>query len=265
VVATAHRADVLDVPARGAAARAQVGAAVTSIDQVTTVSARIRAAAEALGRPRRPIAVVPNGADTRVFLPRDRSQARARLGVPDDGPVVTYVGKLEPRKGVGDLIAAMGLLTRRPGGAPLLLAAGVGRLRDELGAQAAALGVADRVRFVGKVAHEEVAWWMAAGDVFVLPSLSEGLPTVVCEAMSCARPTVATAVDGTPEIVEDGETGLLVPPRDPEALAGALARVLEEPGLAERMGARALQVGRERYTWGANARRMAELYAELAA
>jgi teichuronic acid biosynthesis glycosyltransferase TuaC len=265
VVATAHRADVLDVPARGPAARDQVARAIDAIDRTVTVSHAIREAPEALGRPRRPVAVVPNGADDRVFVPRSTAEARAHLGLELEGPVVSYVGKLVPRKGVDVLVEAMGILARRPSGAPTLLAAGIGEMRPALERRAAELGVADRIRFVGKVAHDDVAWWMAAGDVFVLPSFSEGLPTVVCEAMNCGRATVATAVDGTPEIVRDGETGLLVPPRDAAALAAALGRVLDEPGLAARMGERALAIGRAEYTWRANARRMTEIYAELVA
>jgi glycosyltransferase involved in cell wall biosynthesis len=177
--------------------------------------------------------------------------------------VVSYVGKLVPRKGVDALIEALGLLAQRPGGAPLLAAVGIGEMRPALEARVRELGLGDRVRFAGKVAHDEVAWWIAAGDVFVLPSLSEGLPTVVCEAMACARPVVATAVDGTPEIVEEGETGFLVPPRDPAALAAALGRVLDDPALAARLGARALERALADYTWAANAERMTALYAAL--
>lgn len=265
VVATAHRADVLDVPARGPRSRAQVAEAIQEIDQVCAVSAAIGAAADALATPRRPVAVVPNGADTTVFTPRPVAEARARLGLPDGERIVTYVGKLVPRKGVDTLIEAMGLLARRPGGAPLLVAGGIGEMREGLERRAAELGVADRVRFVGKVPHDDVGWWMAAGDLFVLPSLSEGLPTVVCEAMNCGRPVVATAVDGTPEIVRDGVTGLLVPPRQPAALADALAAVLDDPDRAARMGAEALRLGRELYTWDANARRMTELYETVTA
>ena len=265
VVATAHRADVLDVPARGPRSRAQVADAVARIDQVCAVSAAIGEAAAALAAPRRPVAVVPNGADTRVFAPRGAAEARARLGLPADGPIVSYVGKLVPRKGVDTLVEAMGVLARRPEGAPLLVAAGIGEMQPDLERRAAELGVAGRVRFVGKVAHDDVGWWMAAGDLFVLPSLSEGLPTVVCEAMNCGRAVVATAVDGTPEIVRDGRTGLLVPPGDAPALADALARVLHEPGLARAMGAEALRIGRAEYTWEANARTMTGIYEALTA
>ena len=204
---------------------------------------------------------MPNGADTRTFTPGPAAEARARLGLPDDGPIVSYVGKLVPRKGVDTLVEAMGLLARRPQGAPLLVAAGIGEMRPALERRAAELGIADRVRFVGKIGHDEVGWWMAAGDLFVLPSLSEGLPTVVCEAMNCGRPVVATAVDGTPEIVRDGETGLLVPPSDAPALAGGARRACwttrtSRGGWARRPCAS----GRETYTWEANARRMTEIY-----
>lgn len=263
VVATAHRADVLDVPAQGPRSRRRVEEAVSAIDQVCAVSRAIADAAEGLAVPRRPVAVVPNGADTAVFMPRDAADARRRLGVPDDGPVVSYVGKLVPRKGVDHLVEAMGILGRRPGGAPRLVAAGIGELREGLERRAADLGVADRIHWLGKLPHDEVGWAMSSGDAFVLPSLSEGLPTVVCEAMNCGLPVVATAVDGTPEAVRDGETGLLVPPRDPAALAEALGRLLDDAELRGRMGQAALRIGREEYTWDANARRMSAIYEGL--
>ena len=266
VLATAHRADVIDLPARSAALRERVRQAVESIDQIVTVSRAIQGEAESCGTPRRPVQVVANGADTSVFMPHDMAEARARLGLPADDRVVTYVGKLVPRKGVDVLIEAMGLLAaRRDGGAPFLVMAGIGELREALEARARELGVGDRIRFVGKIPHDDVAWYMAAGEFFVLPSHSEGLPTVCCEALNCARPVVATAVDGTPEIVRHEDTGLLVPAGDAEALAAALGRMLDEPGLRDRLADRALAVGRDEYTWAANARRNAELYAELVA
>lgn len=264
VVATAHRADVLDVPARSPADAARVGEAVEMVDQICAVSRVVADAAENLGRPRRPIRVVANGADAENCRPWLASECRAQFDLPRSGQLVSYVGKLVPRKGVDTLIEAMGLLAARPQGAPFLAAAGVGELRESLLARAAELGIADRVTFPGKVDHTQVGRWMSAGDVFVLPSLSEGLPTVVCEAMNCGIPVVATAVDGTPEIVRDGQTGILVPPRDPRALADALARVLDEPGTRAAMGMEALRVGRAEYTWQANARTMQQIYAEVA-
>ena len=263
VLATAHRADVLDVPARGGAQRTQVEQAVAWVDQVVAVSRAMRAACEGLATPRRDVVVVPNGADTRVFFPRERADARRRLGLPLDDRIVTFVGVLTPRKGIDTLFEAMGILARDPGGAPLLVVVGIGELRDTLEARARALGIGPRIRFVGKVPHDDVALWMAAGDVFCLPSLSEGLPTVVCEAMACGRAVVATAVDGTPEIVDDGATGLLVPPRNADALAAALRRVLGDDTLRARFEAEALTRATSTYTWAANARAHVGLYEAL--
>lgn len=263
VLGTAHRADVIDLPTRSAAFADQVREAVESIDQIATVSRAIREAAEAAGRPVRPIEVVPNGADTAVFFPRDRGEARRRLGIPEDGPVISYVGKLVPRKGVDVLIEAMGMLRDRMRPLPLLVAAGIGEMRDGLEARCRELGIADRVRFVGKIPHDDVAWYMAAGDVFVLPSYSEGLPTVACEALNCGVPMVATAVDGTPEIVRHEQTGLLVPAGEAPPLADALERVLTDHALRARLAQTAARVGRDEYTWDANARHTARLYEEL--
>jgi len=263
VLATAHRADVIDVPARSDQLRQRVTQAIDSVEQIATVSDAIRRETEALGSPRRPVEVVPNGADTRVFFPRDRVAARAALGVPTDCPTISYVGKLVPRKGVGDLIEAMGILAADDRPTPTLVAAGIGELRDQLGRRVTELGLDRHVRFVGKVPHERVAEVICAGDVFVLPSLSEGLPTVVCEAMACGRPVVATAVDGTPEIVRDPTTGRLVPPRAPEALAAALADVLSDSDAARRMGNEAHRIALEAYTWDANAALTERLYARI--
>lgn len=262
-VGTAHRADVLDVPAQGAKARMRVAEAIQTLDAVVTVSRAIGDAADAIARPRRPITVVPNGADAQVFMPRDHAEARRRLGIPPEGPVISYVGKLVPRKGVDTLVEAMGILAARSAGAPRLVMAGIGGMREPLEQRAAELGVADRITWLGKVPHDDVGWVMSAGDVFVLPSLSEGLPTVVCEAMACGLPVVATAVDGTPEIVDDPATGLLVQPHDAGGLAAALARVLDHPDMARAMAAEALRRSEAEYTWAANARRMEQVYAQV--
>lgn len=259
VLATAHRADVLDVPARGGAQREQVVEAVAGIDQIVAVSQAMRRACEQLAQPRREVAVVPNGADARVFFPRDRGETRSELGLPQDERIITFVGVLTPRKGIDTLIEAMGRLADDPH-PPLLVVAGTGELRESLDTRIAELGIEDRVRFVGKVPHDDVAKWMAAGDVFCLPSLSEGLPTVVCEAMACGRAVVATAVDGTPEIVDDGATGYLVPPTDPVALAGALRRVLDDPETRAGFEAEALRRSQATYTWAANAAAHIPLY-----
>ena len=159
----------------------------------------------------------------------------------------------------------MGILARRPEGAPALVMAGIGEMRGPAEARARELGIEGRITWLGKVPHDDVGWVMSAGDVFVLPSLSEGLPTVVCEAMACGLPVVATAVDGTPEIVDDPTTGLLVQPKDPVGLAAALARVMGDAALRAAMGAEALRRSEADYTWAANAARMEDVYRRVIA
>ena len=117
---------------------------------------------------------------------------------------------------------------------------GDGELRDQLGADADRLGVADRVTFVGF--RRDMDALLGACDLVVLPSLYEGLPLALIEAMAAGRAVVATDIGGTRELVMDGETGILVPPRDPTALAGAVQRVVGDDALARRLGS----AGRER-------------------
>ena len=222
-VATAHRADVLDLPARSDRWRATVAGAVGAVDQVVSVSRAIGRAAEALGRPRRPVRVVPNGADPGIFAPRDPAVARARLGLPGGEPIVTYVGRLSRRKGVDTLVEAMGILGRRPTGAPLLAmvgegaAGGAGRARAGPGGRGP-----DPLRRQGAPRRGAVVDGggrrLRAGEPQRGPA-DRGL-----RGHGRGRPVVATAVDGTPEIVDHGHTGRLVPPGDPPALAEALGR-----------------------------------------
>ncbi len=209
---------------------------------------------------------VPNGADTRVFQPRAAAEARARLGVPDDGPVISFVGKLVPRKGVDTLIEAMGILGRRPGGAPLLVAAGIGEMREGLERRAAELGVGDRVRFVGKVAHDEVGWWMAAGDLFVLPSLSEGLPDRGLRGDELRPPGGGHggrrhARDRPRRRDRHPGAAERRPARWPRRSRGSSTTPRSPPA----MGEAALRIGRAEYTWEANARTMTGVYEELTA
>jgi glycosyltransferase involved in cell wall biosynthesis len=127
----------------------------------------------------------------------------------------------------------------------------------------AELGLTDSVRFAGKVAHEDVGAWIGASDVLVLPSLSEGLPTVICEAMVAGRAVIATAVGGTPELVDHGVTGLLIPPSNVPALADALRAVLETPGRAAQMGDTAGRRAHDTLTWEVVAQQIESVYRDV--
>ncbi|OQW35083.1 MAG: hypothetical protein A4E19_01810 [Nitrospira sp. SG-bin1] len=150
-----------------------------------------------------------------------------------EGPVLLTVARLMTQKGHRFLIQALpGLLAEWPSLVCFIVGEGDGRetLRD----LAREEGVEQSCRFVGP--RNDVVDWYAAADVVVLPSLSEGFPFVVLEALAMSRPVVATHVNGVPEIIRDGTTGLLVPPRDPHALETAIRKVLRDPGWAACLG-----------------------------
>lgn len=170
--------------------------------------------------------VVPLGVDHRRFLPPS---------APYDGPpTLLFVGKLRYYKGVDTLLEA---LTELPG--VYLEMVGEGPMRDEWAAQAARLGLADRVRFRGEVADTELPGWYHRAHIFVLPAnaRAEAFGTVLLEAMASGLPCVTTEVgSGTSWVVQDGVTGRVVPPRTPQALAGAIRQLLDSPDLRIEMG-----------------------------
>lgn len=179
---------------------------------------------------------VRNGCDTSVFRLADRAAARARLGLDAESEVVVFVGWLAPTKGLRELVdAVIRLAAAHP--RLQLFCIGEGALQSELEARALNAGLADRIHFLGRRTSLEVASWLAAADVFCLPSYAEGCPNAVIEALACGRPVVATNVGGIPELV-DSESGILVAPQDSEALAQALSEALsrrwEEAGISQR-------------------------------
>lgn len=191
------------------------------------------------------VETVYNGIDRRQLVStRDRAAMRRALAV-GDGPLVVVVARLTPPKGHRYLIDAIALLRQRW---PTLycVCVGEGELQESLQAYAVVKGMVDRCWFVG--ATNCVADWYEAADVVVLPSLSEGFPFVVLEALAMAKPLVATKVNGVPEAIEHGQTGLLVDPRDAEGLARAIEVVLEQPELAEKMGRAGSAIVQERFT-----------------
>jgi glycosyltransferase involved in cell wall biosynthesis len=219
-----HGSD-LNVLSELPAVRRKLQAALPRADRVVAVSRGLAEKAQALGvRPER-IAIVPNGVDRRLFQPRDRGAARRALGL-GDRPLILYVGRLEPAKGTGDLLAAFQqLAATRPDPVLALVGDGVdaGRCR------AAATSLPGRILVPGPRSLDEVAAWMAACDLLVLPSWNEGTPNVILEALASGRRVVATRVGGIPDVVTSPALGELVPARDPVALARALEQALAQP------------------------------------
>ncbi|HXV65280.1 MAG TPA: glycosyltransferase [Vicinamibacteria bacterium] len=180
--------------------------------------------------------------DFRPFSGDAALAARRRLGLPDRGEIFGTVTRLHESKGNRYFLDAASILASKRPMARFVIV-GEGPLQPELMEQARTLGIADRVDFLGF--QRDVAACFASFDVAVFPSLWEGTPLTLFEAMAMAKPVVATTVDGLIDVLTDSETAILVPPRDPAALASALIRVRDEPGLAERLSASAFSASRQ--------------------
>jgi glycosyltransferase involved in cell wall biosynthesis len=209
------------------------------------------------------IRVVPNGVDLAALDgAQPRAVVRRELGLPEEAKVIGLVGRLDHwGKGHKELFQALADWPGPEG--PQALIIGGGRRLAEVQALAANLGLADKVHFLGT--RSDVPDLLRALDVFVLPSYSEGLSLALLEAMAGGLPVIATAVGGTPEVVSDGVTGLLIPPQDAGALTAALQRLLADPALAARLGANARREVQEKFSLERLGREINEIYGELAA
>lgn len=205
------------------------------------------------------IVVIPNGID----LGRVTGEpAGERPSIPGTGPIVGTIGRLSWKKGQKDLVAAAAMVLARVPEARFVLV-GDGPLGDELRRQVVELGIADRVHFLGAVA--DGARLLPLLDVFVLPSHIEGMSNGLIEAMAAGRPIVATDAGGNAEVVLDGQTGFIVPPRNPLCLAEAVVTLLKDPERARAMSAAGRVRAREHFSDGLMVSRLEGLYRTLLA
>jgi glycosyltransferase involved in cell wall biosynthesis len=212
--------------------------------------------------PRERVELIWNGAPLDEFAPvaRERaSAARRSLGLPEDALVVGAIGRLNEQKGHRDLVSAAAQVLRALPETRFLVV-GDGDLLEPLQRQARELGVLERLVFAGH--RDDIPDVLGAIDVLCISSLYEGTPLTLFEAMAAGKAVVSTAVDGCREVIEDGRSGLLVPLRDPDALAAALVRVLRDGGLRAALAAQALEASR-RYDVASCVRQIERVYDEL--
>lgn len=228
-VVTAHGSDI-NVYAEQRTLRFQIRWALRHAAGVIAVSGALEAKIVHLtGAAKTEIACIPCAAfDPRVFYPRSRPDARAALEVDPHARLVVFVGLLVPIKGVEFLIDAWAELRLRGklGETDRLVILGDGPCRDRLERQMTKAGLADSIRFAGTVNQINVARWIAAANLLCLPSINEGTPNVIVEALASGVPVVASRVGGIPDLIRDGENGLLIAPTNSLALADALERAL---------------------------------------
>lgn len=214
----------------------------------------------------RDVAVIENGIDPSVVRPALVRPAIVASSSPgqeaSSKPTVIYVGRLRTRKAVAVLLAAHRRL--RDEGVDIdLVIVGGGEQLDALKQRAAELGLGDSCRFLGALPRDQVVRWYARADVYCLPSIYEGFPVAILEAMAAGLPVVSTTVSGIPEAVVDGETGRLVPPENAEALAGALRELVTDGSLRRRMGDAGRRRVEEHFTIDTIAGRYLQLWQSL--
>ena len=219
------------------------------------------------GAPPERIEIVPPGVDHAFFSPGDQAGARAALGLPTDAPVLLFVGRIQPLKGLDVAVRALSALRRHDA---LLVVVG-GPSGDEGVAEAARvrslvahLGLSDRVRFVAPQPHHLLSTYYRAADVCLVPSRSESFGLVALEAAACGTPVVASAVGGLTTLVDPGRTGFLIEGREPDDFAAAADTLLSTPALARSMSEAAALRARG-YTWSTTAARLRRLYGDLTA
>ncbi len=256
--------DVLEAPSLTPAHRWITRSALANAGAITATGLRLAEATLAHTPRGKPVSVIPYGVDLDMFTAKtQRAQSDAKVEG-DSGQAITVgaVSRLSPEKGFEHLLRAVALL-RDAGTRVDVLFAGDGPSRASLERLAAELRL-DGVRFAGHVEHADVPDVLRQIDIFAMPSTWEGFGVSAVEASAMALPVVASNIHGIPDVVIDGETGLLVPPADPRALADAIARLAADPALRERMGAAGRAFVEREYDWRDNARLMERLYDDMA-
>jgi sugar transferase (PEP-CTERM/EpsH1 system associated) len=224
-------------------------AAARRVDDFVCVSRDAACIARLQGISPNKVVTIENGIDIARF---------ADLRASEDGPIVT-VARLSPEKNISGLLKALAIARRQePRQRLRLVIVGGGVCRPALEEETSTLGLSDCVRFVGEAA--DVSQWLGGARLFVLPSHTEGVSLTILEAMAAGVPVIATRVGGTPEVVHDQQTGLLVPPRNPAALAEAILRLWRQRSERERLAERARRYVSESFCVRNMVRRYESLY-----
>lgn len=234
---------------------------------ITACSADLYERALRLGASFTRTEVTPYGVNAHAFRPDPRAGGlvRAELGLAEDTRLIVAMGRMVHKKGFSYLIDALPRIRAAHPQARLVLA-GYGDLLEELKQRAERLGVADAVLFPGQLPRDRAARYVAAADVYVVPSVRDdagnidGLPNTLLEGMGAARPIVATNIAGIPDVVGDGIHGLLTPERDAAALASAIGRLLSDGDLAARLGEAARRRVLDELSWDVTAARFEAAY-----
>jgi glycosyltransferase involved in cell wall biosynthesis len=240
----------------------QIIEAMNFASTILSVSEDLKLHIVNLGISENKVHVVPNGVDIEKFKSVGKEHARNLLNLPQNKNIVLFVGALRKIKGVDYLIEAAKNFVNPD--TELYMVGRDDGLKKSLEKKARELKISNYIKYTGPVNHEEIPLWISASDILVLPSLSEGRPNVVLEALSCEVPVVATDVGGIPELMVNGDTGYLVPAKDPAALSDKINKLLNDESRRVKMG----HFGRKSIiqrglTWEAHAKKTVDIYSKL--
>ena len=209
------------------------------------------------------VEIISHGCDAEHFTfdGRQRVAIREQLRIDEEEPVFVFSGAVMRAKGIFELLEGFSRVTKDRHIAHLVL---VGKIVDDADVRRFIIenGLTGRVHLVGQKSPDAMPAWLSVGDIMVFPSHAESLPSAVMEAMSCSRPIVATNIGGIPEMVTEGETGLLVNPKDADALTKAMLEMLQRRDEWPEMGRKAREAVVSRFSWAATAERYMALYRE---
>lgn len=226
LVVSARGYDIYELPFRNNDWEKKVKYALNSADQIITVSSSNLKCIEKLNI-KTPVTVRPNGFDSDIMYPMDKLECRKKLNLPLDKKIILSVGGLGKVKGHEYLIKAMKIISKAHDDV-ICIIVGSGPLEAIIKKLIQSLGLEDYIFIVGEKSHKDISLWMNSADIFVLPSLNEGNPNVMFEAIATGLPFVGTKVGGVPEIITSNEYGILVEPGDYEDLAAKIIIALKK-------------------------------------
>ncbi|HEC92200.1 MAG TPA: glycosyltransferase family 4 protein, partial [Candidatus Atribacteria bacterium] len=224
-------------------------------EYVFCVSKDIKDICIKLGVSEEKLEIVPNGINKKIFHPMDRDFARKTVDIEFDGKIVLYVGSYMPVKGIEYLLkAALTLLEKNKN----LVFIFIGRGFEKMS------GMHSNIKVIGPIEHEKIPFWLNSADLLVLPSLSEGRPNILLEAMACKTPILSTKVGGIPEIVKDNYNGILIPPKRSDLLEEKISIILENEGLLKKIGENGLRfIEKNNLYWEEIAKKVVRIYRKM--
>ncbi len=260
-ICTIHGGDINFFPFRNKLNYLVTKYALKKCDYLVTVSDKLRSKTRLIANGLNNVSVIHNGADCKKFKPIPKEIAKQKLGIKESCEIILFIGHLEPVKGVDYLLKAFAMLQRDRRDTRLFLV-GDGYEKDKLMLLSKNLKIDNQVCFMGRKPFEEIPLWLNIADVFVLPSISEGFPTVIPEAMMCGVPVIASDVGGIPEIIINDKTGILTKPGNVELIEKGIKLLLDNKRIRNMISETAKEQSKK-YSWKNNASGYIAIYKKV--